>query len=185
MGAFSGSPIVSPLQSLSSQGMVRLNGTRMSTTDVASQVVSWTDNYEQLVLWVAVPFYAGADAVSLRFGNAIGSVDSGTNYWSRWVTQDAGNVSNISQTLFQLGIATANGRSAWIHMLNFKDRRKVGAARVAIGSASAAAVPDVHLVVDGMWDNTTDFIHSVQLVLPGAGKLGAGSQVVVFGMNAG
>jgi len=162
----------------------------MPSNASSSLILNWTDPYEQLLIYVAVPFYAGADLASLRFGNGNFVIDSGTNYQSRTVTLAAGTVTPLidapqtSDTMFRLGIATANGRSGWIHVTNFSNRNKVIKAAITIGTTDATSVADAHLSVEGMWANTTDFIKSCQFVLPGAGKLGTGSQFIVYGMNA-
>lgn len=183
----------SPLISLTTGlGYVRIPGAsvRIPSNGVSSLIANWTDPYEQLLIYIAIPFYAGADVASLRFGNGNFAVDLGTNYQSRTVTLGAGTVTPLvdapqtSDTMIRLGIATANGRSGWVHITNFQTRNKVIKAAIAIGTTDATAVPDAHISVEGMWANTTDFIKSCQLVLPGAGKMGAGSQFIVFGMNA-
>lgn len=183
------SPIISLTAGL---GYVRIPGAsvRMPASATSSLIANWTDPYEQLLIYVAIPFYAGADVGSLRFGNGNFVVDSGTNYQSRTVTLGAGTVTPLvdapqtSDTMIRLGIATANGRSGWVHVTNFQTRNKVVKATIAIGTTDATTVADAHVSVEGMWANTTDFIKSVQFVLPGAGKLGTGSQFIVFGMNA-
>lgn len=182
------SPIISLAAGL---GYVRIPGAavRMPANATSSLIANWTDPYEQLLFYVAIPFYAGADVASFRFGNGNFVVDSGTNYQSRTLTVASGattitDAPQTSDTMIRLGEATANGRSGWMHVTNFQLRNKVCKATVAIGTTDATTVADAHLSVEGMWANTTDFIKSAQLVLPGAGKLGAGSQFIVFGMNA-
>lgn len=183
--------MASPTISLvSGAGYVRIGSIRMPANAVSSTILNWTDPYEQLLIYVAIPFYAGSDVASLRFGNGNFVVDSGTNYQSRTVTLGTGTTTPLidapqtSDTMIRLGEATANGRSGWVHVINFNNRNKVCKATIAIGTTDATSVADAHISVEGMWANTTDFIKSVQFVLPGAGKLGAGSQLIVFGMNA-
>jgi hypothetical protein len=171
-------------------GIVRLGATRLSVNDVATSIISWTDVFEQLILAVAIPNYAGADVGSLQFGNGNGVVDTGTNYWNRALMVAAGQSlvtdpsPQASDTMIRLGVAGGNGRSALIHVTNFANKNKVAKASVTLNSSSAATIPDSHISVEGAWFNTTDAIKSVRLALPGAGKLGAGSQIIVFGMNA-
>lgn len=182
------SPIISLTSGL---GYVRIPGAavKMPASDVQSAIATWTDPYEQLLIYVAVPFYAGSDVASIRFGNGNFQVDSGANYQSRTITAAAGGVTltdapQTSDTMIRLGIATNLGRSAWVHVTNFQTRTKVCKAAIAIGTTDVTTVSAAHISVEGMWANTTDYIKSMQLVLPGAGKLGAGSQFIVFGMNA-
>lgn len=181
----------SPLPSLvSGLGIVRIGAVRMPASAASSAMLNWSDPYEQLIIEIAVPFYAGADVASLRFGNGNFLVDAGTNYQSRTVTLGAGTVTPLvdapqtSDTMFRLGIATANGRKATIKITNFQTRNKVLKADVSIGTTDATSVADAHVSVEGMWANTNDFIKSCQLVLPGAGKMGTGTQFIVYGMNA-
>jgi hypothetical protein len=188
MGGFTVSALGSTPQSLIAP--VRLGADRLAINDVQSQVISWNDPYEQLTIKVAIPNYAGADVGSLRFGNGNGVVDIGANYRTSITDLAVGTVTPIvddsvlSDTMFRLGLATAQGRVATIHISNFKTNRKVIKASVSIGSANVATNVPIHLSVEGLWSNVTDYIKSVQLVLPGAGKLGAGSQLIVYGENA-
>lgn len=180
------SPVISLV---TGAGYVRVAALRMPASDVSSAILNWTDPYEQLLIYVAVPFYAGADVASLRFGNGNFQVDSAANYQSRTISCAAGGVTltdapQASDTMIRLGVATNLGRSGWIHIINFSNRNKVLKAAIAIGTTDVTTVAAAHVSVEGMWANTTDFIKSCQFVLPGAGKLGTGSQLIVFGMNA-
>lgn len=190
MGSFGVNLLGSPLASLTGTGIVRLGADRLTQNGVASQVISWNDPYEQLLILVAIPNYAGADVGSLIYGNGNGSVDTGNNYRTTIIDLAVGTVtplvddSVLSTNMFRLGLATAQGRVATVHITNFKTNRKVMVANVSIGSADVATNVPIHVKVEGLWNNVTDYIKSVQMVLPGAGKLGAGSQLIVLGLNA-
>lgn len=125
-------------------GIVRLGAQRLPVNDVATPIINWTDVFEQLLIFVAIPNYAGADVASLQFGNGNGVVDTGTNYWNRPLMVVAGQASvtdpspQASDTMIRLGVAGANGRVAFIHISNFVNKNKVAKAGVTLNSASAA-----------------------------------------------
>lgn len=136
-----------------------------------------------LVFLIDIASYPSADIGSIRFNN-----DSAANYWDRHLTTAAGgtvatDVPNASTTLIRLaGNAVNQGRSAIVVCMNLPTRSKSCSINIQTLTGAAATVGLLDYGA-GEWVNTTVQISSVQLIVSGAGTMGAGSGIAVFGKS--
>lgn len=177
------------LMALVQAGIIaRLGGDQLAANGKTGQIISWPGQFDQIIVVGGVPNYAGADAISFRFGTVPGGpVDSGANYWWRSIFCAAGGAAltdnpNASATLVQMGEKTAQARVFQMHVFNWNGRNKIMKAMAQIGSAAAATVPDSCVAISGQWFNTAP-IQCIQM-LTLTNNMGAGAQYSVFGLNS-
>jgi hypothetical protein len=138
----------------------------------------------QSIIWLEINIsgYGGTDVASLRFNG-----DSGTNYWSRFITAAQGtstlsNVENVSDTLIRLGPTTNKGRSALVRITNFAGKTKVVNILNTIGSGLAGTASTITLAGSGEWINLTDPIQTIDILTQGGTvTMLTGSSVALLG----
>jgi len=136
-----------------------------------------------IVIQFLVAGLSAADFAALRF-----NADAGTNYWSRYLSSQAGgagmaNVQHLSQTCARLHPVAGTGRvSGSVAIANSAQGSKGGqvSAQVLTGAAGTAGL----LQLGGFeWVNTTQQITKVELRSVGSGLLAAESGFQVFGKD--
>lgn len=151
-------------------------------TSAASAFVSLSNlpAYNSLLIVLSIPAVGGSDKPLLRFNG-----DTGTNYVSRTITAAAGGVTLTdapvaSATSISVGIASAFGRVAMIHVSNIASRQKVANITIQQGITDATAPPPLHIGAMGMWNNTSAQISQVDC-LTGGQTMAAGSSIMIYG----
>lgn len=167
----------------------RLGGTVMQNAGLASDVVSWIGQFDNIFVLGGIPNYQGADAASFRFGNNVGVVDTGANYWWRSLFVPAGsqtiseNAGGAAATLIQMGEATAQGRAFAFHMINFPTKNKTLKAWNAVGLANSSVVGAAMLSLEGGWSNVAGPVQCMQMITLSK-NMGPGANFSVWGVNS-
>lgn len=154
----------------------------VAATTLASPTFAGRD---ELWIVVRVPSMSGADIPALRF-----NADSGTNYWSRYITAAAStttltNVPTASATMAKLsGISVAGSRNVDVVVANRSAGNKIATVVSATGSGVAATIPVVDISGAFEWINTTAQITAVTLLSAGGSQtMSAGTGMAIFGRD--
>jgi hypothetical protein len=164
------------------QPWVCLGSVKLLTTAATSSVLTFAA-YDELTVQILITAYGGSDVASLRFNG-----DTGTNYWTRYITCNAGavvlaDVPNPADTMIQSGAPTANGRSVEMVITNPLAKSKVITVSTQFGNGNTTVSGQINLGGVGEWINTTAQITSMQMLTKAGNTMGAGSGFVVFGRN--
>ena len=127
--------------------------------------------------------YSAAGKASLRF-----NADSAGNYWDRSLSSAQGattftNTQTASTTLIRLArVSVTTGRVGYAIIANKLATSKLVKFMTDTSTAAAATVGTVELGA-GEWINTAAQITSIEMLLPAAGNLLAGTGFSVYGRN--
>jgi hypothetical protein len=178
--ATTGAKPVSALDSRYGLGATAVLGSSATTTGAVA-----VPAYDLLQIVVRIPSLSVADIPALRF-----NADSGTNYWSRYITSVAGgvvlvNAQTASGTMARLsGNSDTHGRVFTVTVSNLAAATKVGAVTAGLGTGAAATAGSLDLAGSFEWVNTSNQITSVELLTAGGtATMATGTSLQIYGKN--
>jgi hypothetical protein len=177
-------PAVESLFTGTKRGWDDLGSTKLAADAITTGALTIAVRDVLLIEVRVVGYSGGGDIASFRF-----NADSGTTYWSRYISSVASGVAlvnnqNVSQTLARIfAVSTTQPRNALVGITNFAAKSKVG--NVNAQTASGAAGTAGGLEWGGFeWVNTAAQITSIEMrTAGGAVNLLAGSGFAVLGRN--
>jgi hypothetical protein len=140
-------------------------------------------------IWIVyrVVGYSAGDIATFRFGN--GTIDTGNNYYTRYITVAAGGVSltnvatNSTNGLRVAGNSQTTGRSGLMIISNRLANEKIASVMDFCGTGVAATSPVLNLCGGGAWVNGSVQFDRLLMLAIGGQSLLAGSGFTVYGKN--
>lgn len=166
------------------RGYERLGSVKLSGSAVTTGALTIPARDLLLIQVYVAGYSGGGDIASFRFNG-----DTGSNYWSRYVSYAAGgttatNNQNVSQTLARIfAQSTTLKRSALVSLTNAAATAKTG---VVLGQTSTDAAGTAGIAEFGAfeWVNTSAQITSVEMRTAGGSvTMPANTGFIVYGCN--